>query len=96
VISWSSSLTGPFSAVEQTEDVLRRTEEATRQAELRAAVFGALGTTDYEALTVEEVSKRIEGLPADRLRKVREYEKTHKDRETLIGQLDRKIRANNS
>jgi hypothetical protein len=76
--------------------VLRQTEKATRQEELRAAVFGALGTTDYEALTVEEVSRRIEGLPTDRLRKVGGYEKTHKDRETLIGQIDRRIRANNS
>ena len=88
-------------ATERTEDVLRQTEKATRQAELRTAVFGALGTTDYEALTVEEVSKRIEGLPAEQLRteqlrKVREYEKNNQDRETLIGQLDRKIRANNS
>ena len=45
---------------------------------------------------MEEVSKRIEGLSTDRLRKVGEYEKTHKDRETLIGQIDRRIRANNS
>jgi hypothetical protein len=83
-------------ATERTDKVLRQTEKATRQAELRTAVFGALGTTDYEALTVEEVSRRIEGLPAEQLRKVREYEKNNKDRETLIGQLDRKIRANNS
>jgi hypothetical protein len=76
--------------------VLRRTEEATRQAELRNAVYSALGTTDYEALTVEEVSRRIEGLPAEQLRKVREYEKNNKDRETLVGQIDRKIRANNA
>ena len=83
-------------ATERTDKVLRQTEEATRQAELRTAVYSALGTTDYDALTVEEVSKRIEGLPAEQLRKVREYEKTHKDRETLIAQIDRKIRANNS
>jgi hypothetical protein len=83
-------------ATERTDKVLRQTEKATREAELRAAVFGALGTTDYEALTVEEVSKRIEGLSTDQLRKVREYEKNNKDRETLIGQIDRKIRANNS
>ena len=83
-------------ATEQTDKVLRQTEEATREAELRSAVFGALGTSDYEALTVEEVSKRIEGLPADQLRKVREFEKNNKNRETLVGQIDRKIRANNS
>ena len=83
-------------ATERTEDGLRQTEKATREAELRTAVFGALKTTDYEGLTVEEVSKRIEGLPTEQLRKVREFEKNHKNRETLLEQIDRKIRANNS
>src|SRR3712207_305099 len=80
-------------SAEQTDKVLRQTEQATREAELRTAVFSALGTTDYDALTVEEVSKRIEGLPTEQLRKVREFEKNHKNRETLIAQIDRKIRA---
>jgi len=88
-------------ATERTEDVLRETEKATREAEkaaheaeLRTAVFGALGTTDYDALTVDEVSKRIDGLSAEQLKQVREFEKNGKNRETLIGQIDRKIRAN--
>ena len=34
-------------------EVLRRTEEATRQAKLEAAVFGALKSTNYEDLSVE-------------------------------------------
>jgi hypothetical protein len=80
-------------ATERTEDVLRQTEKATREAELRTAVFSALGTTDYDALTVDEISKRIEGLPAEQLRKVREFEKDNKNRETLVAQIDRKIRA---
>jgi hypothetical protein len=79
---------------ERTEDVLRETEKATREVELRTAVFGALKTTDYDALTVEEVARRIEGLPAEQLRKVREFEKNNKNRETLVAQIDRKIRAN--
>ncbi len=83
-------------ATERTEDVLRQTEKVTREAELRTAVMAALQTTDYEGLNVEEVSKRIEGLPTEQLRKVREFEKNHKNRETLIQQIDRKIRANNS
>jgi hypothetical protein len=83
-------------ATEQTEDVLRQTEKVTREAELRAAVLGALQTTDYEGLSVAEISRRIEGLPTEQLRKVREFEKNHKNRETLIEQIDRKIRANNS
>jgi hypothetical protein len=79
---------------EQTEKVLRQTEKATREAELRTAVFSALETTDYDALTVEEVSKRIDGLSSDQLKKVREFEKKNKNRETLIEQIDRKMRAN--
>src|SRR5918994_1678194 len=78
------------------EEATERTENVTREAELRTAVLAALQTTDYEGLTVEEVSKRIEGLPTEQLRKVREFEKNHKNRETLVEQIDRKIRANNN
>ena len=83
-------------ATEQTEEVLRRTEEATRQAELKAAVFGALKTTNYEELTVEDIVKQLDGLTVQQLEQVREYEKQNKDRETLIEQIDRKIRTKNS
>ena len=83
-------------ATEQTDKVLRQTEKVTREAELRTAVLAALETTDYEGLSVEEVSKRIEGLPTKQLRKVREFEKQNKNRQTLIEQIDRKIRTNNS
>src|SRR3712207_6655310 len=79
---------------EQTAEVLRQTEKATRQAELEVAVFGALKTTNYGELTVEEISKRLEGLSVEQLKEVREYEKQNKDRETLIEQIERKIRAN--
>jgi hypothetical protein len=81
-------------ATERTDKVLRQTEKVTREAELRTAVLGALKTANYEELTVEEVSKRIEGLPTEQLEKVREFEKKNKNRETLIEQIDRKIRAN--
>src|ERR671915_1317046 len=81
-------------ATEQTDEVLRQTEKATREVELRSAVFGALKTADYDGLSVAEVSKRIDGLSNEELRKVREYEKHNKNRETLIEQIDRKIRAN--
>ena len=83
-------------AAEQTEEVLKQTEKATKKAELKSAVFGALKTTNYEELTVDEISKRIEGLSTEDLEKVRKYEKQNKNRETLIEQIDRKIRANNS
>ena len=84
-------------AEENTRQGLRaaeQTDKVLREAELRTAVFSALKTTDYDALSVEEVSRRIEGLPAEQLKKVREFEKRNKDRETLVAQIDRKIRAN--
>jgi hypothetical protein len=81
-------------AAEQTDEVLKQTERATRKAEQKAVVLGALKTTNYEELNVEEVSKRLEGLSTDELRMVREYEKQNKNRETLIDRIDSKIRAN--
>ena len=81
-------------ATERTNKALRQTEKSTHEAELMAAVFSALGTTDYDALSVDEVARRIDGLPAEQLKKVREFEKDHKNRETLIAQIDRKIRVN--
>ncbi len=83
-------------AAEQTEEVLKQTEKATKKAELRAAVFGALKTANYDELTVDEISKRLEGLSKVELEKVRQFEKQNKNRETLIEQIDRKIRAKNS
>ncbi|MBA3950555.1 MAG: hypothetical protein H0X57_01575 [Rubrobacter sp.] len=78
---------------EQTEKVLRETEEATREAELRTAVHGALKVENYEELSVEEASKKLDGLSVAELKKVREFEKKNKSRETVIEQIDRKIKA---
>ncbi len=47
----------------------------------------------YDEMNVAEISERLEGLSADELKRVREYEKRNKGRDTLIGQIDRKIRA---
>jgi hypothetical protein len=78
---------------EQTEETIRKTEDAARWVELEATVRGALRTGDYEELTVAEVSKRLDGLSRDELEQVREYEKRTKDRETLVEQIDRKLKA---
>jgi hypothetical protein len=81
-------------ATEQTEEVLRQTEKATKEAELKAAVHSALKTPNYDELSVAEISRRLDGLSTEQLRNIREYEKHNKNRETLIEQIDRKIRAN--
>ena len=80
-------------ATEQTDEVLRQAEKVTRDAELRTAVFGALKTADYEGLTVDEISKRLDDLSVNELKKIRDYEKHNKNRETVLEQLDRRIRT---
>ena len=47
----------------------------------------------YDELTVEEVSARLGSLSADDLREVRDHEERTKNRETVLEQLDRKIRS---
>jgi hypothetical protein len=79
---------------EQTEEVLRQVEEATRETELRTSVLAALETDNYDTLTVAEITEKLGDLSADELKKLREFEKRNKDRESLVEQIDRKIRAN--
>jgi hypothetical protein len=54
---------------------------------------GGFPIADYDELNVAEISERLEGLTAAQIREVREYEKRNKDRDTLIDQLDRKLKA---
>ncbi len=67
-------------------------ETATRGAEeiAETVTFPIAG---YDEMNVAEISERLEGLSVDELKRVREYEKRNKGRDTLIGQIDRKIRA---
>jgi hypothetical protein len=47
----------------------------------------------YDELTVEELSARLGALSAEDLREVRDYEERTKNRETILEQLDRRIRS---
>ena len=47
----------------------------------------------YDELNVEEIKGRLDGLTAAQIREIREYEKRNKNRETLIEQFDRKLKA---
>jgi len=60
------------------------------QQGLRDAQFPIEG---YDELTVEEVSARLDALSTEDLREVRDYEERNKNRETLLEQLDRRIRS---
>ncbi len=60
------------------------------QEGLRSARFPIEG---YEELSVEDVSGRLGDLSHDELRVVRDYEERTKRRDTLLEQLDSKIRG---
>jgi hypothetical protein len=60
------------------------------QEGLRDAQFPIEG---YDELTVEEVSARLGTLSTEDLREVRDYEERTKNRETILEQLDRRIRS---
>jgi hypothetical protein len=60
------------------------------QEGLRSAQFPIEG---YDEVTVEELSGRLGGLSAEELRVVRDYEERNKNRDTILEQLDRRIRA---
>jgi hypothetical protein len=47
----------------------------------------------YDELTVEEVSARLGALSVEDLREIRDYEERNKGRETVLEQLDRRIRS---
>jgi hypothetical protein len=57
---------------------------------LRDAQFPIEG---YDELTVEEISARLGALSTEDLREIRDYEERTKNRETVLEQLDRKIRS---
>ena len=54
---------------------------------------GGFPIANYDELNVGEIAERIDSLTAAEIREVREYEKRNKNRETLIEQLDRKLKA---
>jgi len=46
---------------------------------------------DYDALSIGEIEKKIQGLSKQEISTLRAYEKQHKNRKTLIEALDRKV-----
>ena len=48
---------------------------------------------DYDNLTVSEIVEQLDNLSAEELQAARAYEQQNKDRETLLEQIDRRIKA---
>jgi hypothetical protein len=66
---------------------------ATVEGAERAAESAVFPIEGYDDMNVDEISKRLDGLSVEELQLVRDYEERNKRRETLLEQMDRKIRA---
>jgi hypothetical protein len=69
--------------------------EATRQTVTSVAARSTTGLpiAGYDEMNVAEISEELDSLSAEDLKLIRDYEKRNKNRETLIEQIDRKIKA---
>ena len=67
-------------------------EDVTRMPTV-TTTNGGLPIAGYDEMNVGEVSGKLESLSDEELKRVRDYERRHKNRDTLIEQLDRKIKA---
>ncbi len=47
---------------------------------------------NYDELSIGDISAKFDALTAEQLREIKAYEKRNKNRETLIEQLDRKLK----
>ena len=74
-------------------DATASTLGATAEGAEQVAEAAAFPIEGYDEMNVEEISKRLNDLSVEELQLVRDYEELNKRRQTLLEQMDRKIRA---
>jgi hypothetical protein len=74
-------------------DAAGRTLDATAEGAERTAEKAVFPIAGYDEMNVEEISGRLDDLSVEELQLVRDYEERNKRRNTLLEQMDRKIRA---
>ena len=85
---------GVETATRNAERVTNMTQRATAAG--IASTNGGFPIAGYDDKNVAEISSMLDGLSEEQLRTVREYERRHKNRDSLIEQIDRKIKAANA
>jgi hypothetical protein len=85
---------GEETATRNAERVTNMTQRATAAG--IASTNGGFPIAGYDDKNVAEISSMLDGLSEEQLRTVREYERRHKNRDSLIEQIDRKIKAANA
>jgi hypothetical protein len=74
-------------------DTTGRTLGATAEGAEQAAEAVVFPIAGYDEMNVEEISGRLGDLSVEELQLVRDYEERNKKRDTLLEQMDRKIRS---
>ena len=74
-------------------DTAGRTLGATAEGAEQAAEAAVFPIAGYDDMNVDEISGRLGDLSVEELQLVRDYEERNKKRDTLLEQMDRKIRA---
>jgi uncharacterized protein YdiU (UPF0061 family) len=82
------------------EAIERGTREAqstpTTEAPPERQAGAELPLEDYDSLTVQQISERLDDLSVEEIRQLRAYEAENKSRSTLLGRLDERIEAGSS
>jgi uncharacterized protein (DUF433 family) len=68
-------------------------ETLLEQIDRRMMVATGVPIRDYDDLNVAEIVEQLDNLSAEELQAARAYEQQNKDRETLLEQIDRRIKA---
>jgi Asp-tRNA(Asn)/Glu-tRNA(Gln) amidotransferase C subunit len=66
-------------------------EETARVIETTAPKNGSVPIADYDEKTVGEIISQLDALSDEQLRRVKDYERRTKNRETLLQQIERRI-----
>ena len=68
-------------------------EQTARVVEVTAPSNGTFPIAGYDEKNVGEISQRLNTLTVEQLRRVKDYERRNKNRETLVREIDRNIAA---
>jgi len=74
----------------------RTTSTTTTEAPPGRQAGAEVPLEDYDSLTVEQISERLDELSAEEIRQLRGYEAQNKSRSTLLQRLDGRIEADSS
>lgn len=72
---------------------MRAKPGTTRAVETTAPINSTFPIAGYDEKNVEEISRRLKTLTGEQLRRVKDYERRNKNRETLVREIDRNIAA---